>query len=221
AASSASSGRLSRSPEAACLRPRPRSTPRGSPQSTRSRATRRARAASPTSSASTSNVYSGGVQPGGHFRLRRRCGRSCVSVPRRRGCAAAPFPLCARPCRRGTASLLRRTFGGLRYPLDMNATHAIVVPFEGLASVVDDLRERTCVSKPSHGMPPHVTLLYPAPRDVEAIAEVLVAFSAFEVVFARLDRFPGTLWLAPEPAERFQRVIEALVRRFPDHPPYD
>ena len=103
----------------------------------------------------------------------------------------------------------------------MNATHAIVVPFEGLASVVDDLRERTCVSKPSHGMPPHVTLLYPAPRDVEAIAEVLVAFSAFEVVFARLDRFPGTLWLAPEPAERFQRVIEALVRRFPDHPPYD
>ncbi len=103
----------------------------------------------------------------------------------------------------------------------MNATHAIVVPFEGLASVVDDLRERTCVSKPSHGMPPHVTLLYPAPGDVEAIAEVLLAFSAFEVVFARLDRFPGTLWLAPEPAEQFQRVIEALVRRFPDHPPYN
>jgi 2'-5' RNA ligase len=103
----------------------------------------------------------------------------------------------------------------------MNVTHAIVVPFERLASVVDDLRERTCVSKPSHGMPPHVTLLYPAPRDAEAIAEVLRAFSAFEVVFARLDRFPGTLWLAPEPAEPFQRVIEALVRRFPEQPPYD
>jgi 2'-5' RNA ligase len=97
---------------------------------------------------------------------------------------------------------------------------ALVVPFEGLAPVVDDLRERTCVSKPSHGMPPHVTLLFPAPRDVAAIAEVLLAYSAFEVVFARLDRFPGTLWLAPEPAEPFRRLIEALVRRFPEHPPY-
>ena len=69
-----------------------------------------------------------------------------------------------------------------------------MVPFEGLASVVDDLRERTCVSKPSHGMPPHVTLLYPAPRDVEAIAEVLVAFSAFEVSY-KLMMAPG----APRP----------------------
>jgi 2'-5' RNA ligase len=97
---------------------------------------------------------------------------------------------------------------------------ALVVPFEGLAPVVDDLRERTCASKPSHGMPPHVTLLVPAPRDVEGIAEVLFAFAAFEVVFARLDRFPGALWLAPEPAQPFARMIEALMRRFPDYPPY-
>jgi hypothetical protein len=69
-------------------------------------------------------------------------------------------------------------------------------------------------------MPPHVTLLVPAPRDVEAIAGVLGAFSAFAVVLARLDRFPGTLWLAPEPAEPFRRMIEALGRRFPEHPPY-
>jgi 2'-5' RNA ligase len=97
---------------------------------------------------------------------------------------------------------------------------ALVVPFEGLASVVDDLRERTCASKPSHGMPPHVTLLVPAPGDVEAIAEVLFEFAAFDVVFARVERFPGTLWLAPEPAQPFARMIEALMRRFPDHPPY-
>jgi 2'-5' RNA ligase len=97
---------------------------------------------------------------------------------------------------------------------------ALVVPFEGLASVVDDLRERTCASKPSHGMPPHVTLLVPAPDDVEGIAEVMFAFAAFEVVFARLDRFPGTLWLAPEPAQPFARMIDALVTRFPEFPPY-
>jgi len=55
---------------------------------------------------------------------------------------------------------------------------------------------------------------------VEAIAEVLFAFAAFEVVFARLDRFPGALWLAPEPAQPFARMIEALMGRFPDYPPY-
>src|SRR3954451_2157552 len=96
---------------------------------------------------------------------------------------------------------------------------ALVVPFEGLAPAVDDLRERTCESKPSHGMPPHVTLLVPAPPDVEAIAEVLFAFAAFEVVFARLERFPGTMWLAPEPAQPFARMIDALVQRFPEYPP--
>jgi 2'-5' RNA ligase superfamily len=97
---------------------------------------------------------------------------------------------------------------------------ALVVPFEGLAPVVDDLRERTCESKPSHGMPPHVTLLVPAPRDVEGIAEVFFAFAAFEVVLPRLERFPGTLWLAPEPALPFASMIEALWQRFPDYPPY-
>jgi 2'-5' RNA ligase len=97
---------------------------------------------------------------------------------------------------------------------------ALVVPFEGLAPVVDGLRERSCESKPSHGMPPHVTLLVPAPGDIEAIAEVLFAFAAFDVVFARLERFPGTLWLAPEPAQTFAGMIEALLERFPDYPPY-
>jgi 2'-5' RNA ligase len=97
---------------------------------------------------------------------------------------------------------------------------ALVVPFEELAPVVDDLRERTCDSKPSHGMPPHVTLLVPAPRAAAAISGVLAPFPAFDVAFARLDRFPGVLWLAPEPAEPFRRMVEALVQRFPGHLPY-
>ena len=97
---------------------------------------------------------------------------------------------------------------------------ALVVPFEELAPVVDDLRERTCDAKPSHVMPPHVTLLVPAPGDADAISRVLASFPAFDVAFARLDRFPGVLWLAPEPAEPFRQMIEALVQQFPDQPPY-
>ncbi len=98
---------------------------------------------------------------------------------------------------------------------------ALVVPFEALAPIVDDLRERTCESKPSHGMPPHVTLLVPAPRDPAAISGVLAGFSAFDVSFDRVERFAEALWLAPEPEEPFRTMIEALVRRFPEHPPYD
>jgi hypothetical protein len=97
---------------------------------------------------------------------------------------------------------------------------ALVVPFAGLAPVVDELREQTCLTKPSHGMPPHVTLLAPSPGDTGAIADVLAPFSAFDVVFERLDRFPGTLWLDPEPGGPFVEMIEAIESRFPDHPPY-
>jgi 2'-5' RNA ligase len=98
---------------------------------------------------------------------------------------------------------------------------AFAVPFRDLAPTVDDWRERTCVSKPSHGVPPHVTLLVPAPPDADAAAEALASFEAFDVAFARLERFPGVLWLAPEPGEPFVGMTQALMQRFPDHMPYD
>jgi 2'-5' RNA ligase len=97
---------------------------------------------------------------------------------------------------------------------------AVVVPFPGLAELVDDWRERTCVAKPSHGMPPHVTILTPAREDVAAIVEATASVRAFDVRFARLDRFPGTLWLAPEPAEPFAALTDALVAQWPDCLPY-
>jgi hypothetical protein len=98
---------------------------------------------------------------------------------------------------------------------------ALSIPFRDLAPAVDDWRERTCAAKPSHGVPPHVSLLIPAPPDLEKAAATLEPFGAFDVAFARLNRFPGTLWLAPAPAELFVRMTEALVGAFPEHPPYD
>src|SRR5690349_16792580 len=97
---------------------------------------------------------------------------------------------------------------------------ALVVPFPGLPDIVADWLERTVPTKPSHGMPPHVTLLYPAPGDVVGIAETLWDFSAFDVDLRRLDRFPGTLWLEPEPSAPFREMTNALVARYPDYPPY-
>jgi 2'-5' RNA ligase len=98
--------------------------------------------------------------------------------------------------------------------------NAVIVSFPSLAPVVDEWRERTCSSKPSHGVPPHVTLLIPAPDEREAIAEALAGFGSFDVVFARFGRFEDTLWLAPEPAEPFVAMTRALTDAFPGHLPY-
>ena len=97
---------------------------------------------------------------------------------------------------------------------------ALVVPFPGLPDVVTDWLERTVPAKPSHGMPPHVTVLYPSPGDVVGLAETLWDFSGFDVDFRELDRFPGTLWLAPEPSTPFRDMTDALAARYPDYPPY-
>ena len=97
---------------------------------------------------------------------------------------------------------------------------ALCIPFRDLAGAVDEWREQACTSKPSHGVPPHVTLLVPAPADVEAAAVALEPFAAFDVTFTRFGRFPGALWLAPEPSEPFVAMTEALVSAFPDYPPY-
>ena len=87
---------------------------------------------------------------------------------------------------------------------------ALAVPFPSLVERVgvrDDL-------------PPHVTVLVPCPGDVDAIAGVLAPFESFDVSFPRLERFTDVVWLAPEPAGPFIVMTEAMVDRFPDHPPY-
>jgi 2'-5' RNA ligase len=90
------------------------------------------------------------------------------------------------------------------------AEFALVVPFP-------DLVEQVGVE---NDLPPHVTILYPCPGEIEAIGEVLAPFVPFGVTFPRLGRFPEILWLAPEPAEPFVAMTEAMVERFPDDLPY-
>jgi hypothetical protein len=87
---------------------------------------------------------------------------------------------------------------------------ALAVPFPGIVEPVGIPND----------LPPHVTVLWPAPGDVVDIARVLGPFGRFDVTFSRLDRFPGVLWLAPEPAEPFVALTEAMVDTFPDWLPY-
>jgi 2'-5' RNA ligase len=97
---------------------------------------------------------------------------------------------------------------------------AFTIPFRDLAPAVDEWRERTCGSKPSHGVPPHITLLIPAPPDLDAAQAALAEFGPFDVTFSGFGRFPETLWLAPDPAAPFVAMTEALIEAFPSHAPY-
>lgn len=104
----------------------------------------------------------------------------------------------------------------------------VIVPVPVAAAVADGWRERTCNGKPSCGVPAHITLLYPfvpaaglTAGTVAAVAEIIAAVPGFELAFHATTRLDGALCLAPEPADPFVRLTEAIVRRFPEHPPYE
>lgn len=77
------------------------------------------------------------------------------------------------------------------------------------------------------GLPAHITILYPFlnARAIDdetdvALASLLGQVSAFDFALSEIGRFPGVVYLAPEPAAPFLALTQALARRWPDHQPY-
>jgi 2'-5' RNA ligase len=102
---------------------------------------------------------------------------------------------------------------------------AVIVPVPGAAPAVDRWRELTCNAKPSIGVPPHITLLFPFVASVtdDLISDLRTVFAPvtpFEVVLRELERFPGVAYLVPDPSAPFAGLTAELVRRYPDYPPY-
>lgn len=96
------------------------------------------------------------------------------------------------------------------------------------ASVVDRWREQTCNDKPSIGVPPHVTLVFPfAPAEriddelITSLREVVSRVEAFDLELRETARFPELLYLPPEPAAPFMRLTGAVVGHFPEYQPYE
>jgi len=78
------------------------------------------------------------------------------------------------------------------------------------------------------GVPAHVTLLFPflatddlTPAIRRRLARIASQVRPFTVRFDGTGRFPGVLWLAPEPTAPFVELTERLAGAFPDHPPYE
>jgi len=80
----------------------------------------------------------------------------------------------------------------------------------------------------ARGVPAHVTVLYPfvsppdlRSADIDRLGEALGDFVAFDAVFPRVDWFGDeVVWLAPEPAWQFRRLISVVGAAFPDLLPY-
>jgi 2'-5' RNA ligase len=79
------------------------------------------------------------------------------------------------------------------------------------------------------GVPAHVTVLYPflAPARIDeavrgALAELFAAVPGFDVTFGDVAWFgESVVWLAPRPDRPFRDLTAAVVRRFPETPPYE
>ncbi|MDX3093191.1 2'-5' RNA ligase family protein [Streptomyces sp. ME01-24h] len=77
------------------------------------------------------------------------------------------------------------------------------------------------------GVPAHVTVLFPflearrVDNDVcAAIGAVIGRHQSFDTRFEHCGRFPGVLYLVPEPDAPFRRLTEAIAHRWPETPPF-
>ena len=103
---------------------------------------------------------------------------------------------------------------------------ALVVLVPTAETLVKPFRDRYDPSAAA-GMPAHVTLLYPFKRRDESsdgllneLRHHLARFAPFTFSLRDTRRFPGALYLAPEPAEPFRELTLAIWRWYPDTPPY-
>jgi 2'-5' RNA ligase len=95
-----------------------------------------------------------------------------------------------------------------------------------LPAGLERLRRRS-VADAVNGVPAHLTLLYPfvEPRELDArvrrtIASVAARHAAFDYRLDRPERWPGTIYVAVEPADPFVALQADLAAAFPAYPIY-
>ena len=104
---------------------------------------------------------------------------------------------------------------------------ALVVSIPEAEPVVGELRRRHD-SSAAMGVDAHVTILFPflAPAvideaELSRLAALYAGVEAFAARFATVGRFPGVLYLTPEPAVRWRALLVATWGAYPAYPPYE
>ncbi len=77
------------------------------------------------------------------------------------------------------------------------------------------------------GFPAHVTVLYPflnesrmSPSTDRALTSLFAASTPFTLKFTEFRRYPGVLYLPPEPEAPLRTLTRALTERWPEAVPY-
>jgi 2'-5' RNA ligase len=106
------------------------------------------------------------------------------------------------------------------------AISAFAVKVPAAKPLVEDLRRRYDATV-ALGVPAHITVLVPfmdpaliTPKILDRAQRALNRTPSFSFSLGKVERFPGTAYLAPEPAKPFVTMTLALVEAFPEFPPY-
>jgi 2'-5' RNA ligase len=109
---------------------------------------------------------------------------------------------------------------------DERGDSALVVPVPAAEPLVSSWRDRFD-SSAAHGMPAHITALYPFLDEKRITASVIAHLSRLcrelpilDVEFTRTRRFPTVIYLDPEPAEGLQRLTTTIFEQWPEAPPF-
>ena len=104
---------------------------------------------------------------------------------------------------------------------------AVIIPVPAAEPAVATWRARFDVAA-SYGVPAHLTVIFPfvpvhklTDRDLFDLRSLFALQSPLDVTFCQFGRFPTVLYLDPEPAEPFRGLTAAMVRRWPEAPPYE
>jgi 2'-5' RNA ligase len=106
------------------------------------------------------------------------------------------------------------------------AESAFIVRVPEAEPRVGAMRERFDASV-KLGVPAHITVLVPfmPPEHIteavlQRVHQALSEVPAFSFTLVKVQRFPATAYLAPEPAAPFIALTQSLVRSFPEYPPF-
>ena len=110
--------------------------------------------------------------------------------------------------------------------MNMSIESALLIPIPEVETLVASLRIQYDPSA-ALGVPAHVTVLYPfkppgeLTKDVvQSLSDLFSRLPGFRASFTESRRFPGMLYLSPEPAPLFRCLTEVVADRFPETPPY-
>jgi 2'-5' RNA ligase len=102
---------------------------------------------------------------------------------------------------------------------------SLIVPIPDAESVVAELRQKYDPAA-ALGVPAHITLLYPfvtPPVPTAILMELAALFgdvSPLSLRFAKTGRFPHTIYLELDDDRAILEIVDRLVTRWPEHPPY-